>query len=99
MKSETSTWFTFYVILVTYAFIWKLMVNEMAKKVMKTKQWPPPDASPDPSRKGSVLDSLRQPLFGEPAIKTAKRYVIMADVFLWCVAGSFVLYGLFFQRS
>ncbi len=99
MKSEITTWLIFYLILVTYAFSSKLMAIEMAKKVMEAKQWPPPDVFSGPNRGGSLLDSLRQPLYGTDAIKTAQRYVIMSDVFLWCVVWSFIIIGLFLWES
>jgi hypothetical protein len=98
MKSEITTWLIFYLILATYAFSSKLTANEMARKVMAAKQWPPPDVFSGPNR-GSLLDSLRQPLYGTDAIKTAKRYVIMSDVFLWCVVWSFIIFGLFLWES
>jgi hypothetical protein len=83
----------------TYAFSSKLTAIEMAKKVMETKQWPPPEVLSGLKRSGSLLDSLRQPLYGTAAIKTAQKYVIMSDVFLWCVVWSFIIFGLFLWES
>ncbi len=98
MKSEMNTWVVFCLILVTYAFSSKLLAIEMARKVMEAKQWPPPDVF-GPKRGASLLSSLRQPLYGADAIKTARRYVIMADVFFWFVAGAFIIFGLFFWEA
>ena len=75
------------------------MATEMARKVMEAKQWPPPEVFSGSNRDGSLLDSLRQPLYGIDAIKTAKKYVIISDVFLWCVVWSFIIFGLFFWVS
>ncbi len=95
MKSEITAWLVFCLILVTYAFIAKMTATEMARKVMEAKQWPPPDVFTGPNRRASILDSLRQPLYGTDAIRTAKRYVIMSDLFFWCVVWSFILFGLY----
>jgi len=99
MKSEITTWLIFYLILVTYAVSSKLMAVEMARKVMEAKQWPPPEVFSGPKRDVSLMASLRQPLYGADAIKTARRYVILSDIFLWCVVWSFILFGLFFWES
>lgn len=99
MKSDMTTWLIFYLILLTYAFSSKLMATEMAKKVMKAKQWPPPDVLSGSNPGSSLLDSLRQPLYGTDAIKAAQKYVIMSDVFLWCVVWSFIIFGLFLWES
>jgi hypothetical protein len=99
MKSEITTWLIFYLILMTYALSSKLMATEMARKVMEAKQWPPPEVFSGPNQGGSLLDSLKQPLYGTDAIKIAKKYVIISDVFLWCVVWSFIIFGLFFWVS
>ena len=98
MKTVIILWLFIFLFLLALAYLSKETAINRAKKVMKAKQWPPPEFFNDPQEAYgvSLVDAVKKPLHGVEAIRAARSSVIMSDIFMWCVIWSFILFGLLF---
>lgn len=97
MKSGIILWLIFFLLLMVFAYMWKVMAITTAEKVMKAKRWPLPDDSD--FQVVAPLDSrVRkgiEPRYGADAIQAARSSVIIADFFMWCILLSFIIFSIF----